>query len=405
MAKVRWPPMTALRPPASRPQPARRSLAPPQDPWKPTRWRTWFRWSMLLHPFRSREDGTMPAGMVLIVVVAGLLVAGALNADAILRKSNAKGDGWRNDLAHLTASISETFRFTALRDGVDSALGKNQTSDIDVADLLAEQEVEVDPAQVAAEAEAARIAALTPVLPAATPAAPLSVFVGGDSLARNFGLAMERVANASGVLTADVDSRAATGLARPDFFNWPEHLVRDVLPNDPDVVVLQFGGNDAQNIALDGKALERFSEPWIAEYRRRVGATMDLLRSPDNDRLVIWVGAPIMGPGAGVEGMDILNSIYWEEASTRPWVSYFDSWPLITDPDLGYVDRAPAADGSMVTIREPDKVHLTMAGGTWVAWGVLGRIAERADLTAGNLVPPPGESAPADRVPRAEIPA
>jgi hypothetical protein len=367
---------------------------------------------MLLHPFRSREDGTMPAGMVLIVVVASLLVAGALNADAILRKSNAKGDGWRNDLAHLTASISETFRFTALRDGVDSALGKNQSSDIDVADLLAEQGSEIDPAQAAqaeaaaaAEAEAARIAALTPVLPAATAAAPLSVYVGGDSLARNFGLAMERVANASGVLTAEVDSRAATGLTRPDFFNWPEHLVRDIVPKDPHVVVLQFGGNDAQNIAVDGKALERFSEPWIAEYRRRVGATMDLLRSQENDRLVVWVGAPIMGPDAGVDGMEVLNQVYWEEASSRPWVSYFDSWPLITGPDLGYVDRAPAADGSMVTIREPDKVHLTMAGGTWVAWGVLGRIAEKADLTAGNLVAPPGESAPSDRVPRTQLPA
>jgi hypothetical protein len=364
---------------------------------------------MLLHPFRSRRDGTMPAGMVLIVILAGLLVAGALNADAILRKSNAKGDGWRNDLAHLTASISETFRFTALRDAVDSALGKNQSSDIDVADLLAEQagspeaQAQAD-AEAAAEAEAARIAALTPVLPAATPAAPLSVYVGGDSLARNFGLAMERVSNASGVLTAEVDSRAATGLTRPDFFNWPEHLVRDIVPNDPHVVVLQFGGNDAQNIALDGKALERFSEPWIAEYRRRVGATMDLLRSPENDRLVVWVGAPIMGPGTSVEGMEILNRVYWEEASTRPWVTYFDTWPLITDPSLGYVDRAPAADGSLVTIREPDRVHLTMAGGTWVAWGVLGRIAEKVDLTAGNLVPPPGESAPADRVPRTELP-
>jgi len=360
---------------------------------------------MLLHPFRSRRDGTMPAGMVLIVLVAGLLVAGALNADAILRKSNAKGDGWRNELAHLTASVSDTFRLNTLRDGVDSALGKNQSSDIDVAELLAQQEeAVVDPEQEAADAEAARIAALTPVLPAGTAAAPLSLYVGGDSLARNFGLAMQRVANSSGVLTAEVDSRAATGLTRPDFFNWPEHLVADILPKGPDVVVLQFGGNDAQNIALDGKALERFSEPWIAEYRRRVGATMDLLRSPDNDRLVVWVGAPVMGPGAGVDGMEVLNWIYYEEASTRPWVTYFDSWPLITDADLGFVERAPAADGSMVTIREPDKVHLTMAGGTWVAWGVLGRIAEKADLTAGNLVPPPGDSAPADRVPRSELP-
>ena len=37
----------------------------------------------------------MPAGLVLILVVGSLLVAMFLNADATLRKSEAKGDGWR----------------------------------------------------------------------------------------------------------------------------------------------------------------------------------------------------------------------------------------------------------------------------------------------------------------------
>jgi uncharacterized protein len=365
---------------------------------------------MLLRPFRSRQDGTMPAGLILIVIVLAMVVAAFLNADATLRKSNAKCEGWRNDIAEVVASVSSTLRITSLRDAADDALGKNQTTDIDVADLLAEQQAN-DPAaaaraaeQEAADAEAARLAALEPDLPAATPAAPLTMYIGGDSIARDFGQAMQRVATATGVITPTLDYRAATGLSRPDFFNWPEHIVRDVLPTNPQLVVLQFGANDAQNFTLDGRPIERFSEEWLAEYRRRVAATMDLLKSPDNQRMVVWVGAPIMGPGSGVAGMDLLNYIYWDEARLRPWVTFFDTYPFLTDATLTYVDQAPYADGTARDLRQSDKVHLSQAGGNRLAWEVIDVIGAEVDLSAGNVVPPPAESAPPEVVPRQELP-
>jgi hypothetical protein len=398
--------MTLTRPPQA-PPPPRPSAPPRVDSWEPTRTRsTWFHWRMLLRPFQSREQGTMPAGMVLVVVVIGLLVAGVLNADATLRKSNAKGEGWRNELAHVAASVSGTLGLTTPRDMVDDVLGKNQSSDIDVAELLAQQqdEPQIDPALEAAEAEAARLEALRPKLPPATPEAPLDVYIGGDSLVRNFGMALQKVATTSGVLSAELDSRPATGLSRPDFFNWPEHLVRDIVPKDPQIVVLQFGPNDAQGFTIEGRAVNRFTPEWMAEYRRRVGATMDLLRSPTAQRLVVWVGAPIMGPGSGVSGMEQVNQIYYEEAQARPWVTYFDTWPFLTDANLNYVERAPAADGSMTSLREPDKIHVTMAGGARIAWGVLDRIGEMVDLTAGNITPPPSEAAPPEVEARTELP-
>jgi len=345
----------------------------------------------------------MPAGVILLVVVIALLAAGVLNADATLRKSNAKGEGWRNEVAQVVATVSDTFRFTSVRRAVDDALGKNQSTDIDVDELLAQQRA-ADPARFAAEEEAARLEALKPRLPAATPEAPLRMYIGGDSIARDFGQAMERVAASTGVITPTLDFRPATGLSRPDFFNWPEHLVKDVVPTDPQLVVLQFGANDAQGFTVGGRSVERFGPEWLAEYRRRVAATMDLMRSPTNERLVVWVGAPIMGPNSGVAGMDELNYIYWDEARTRPWVTYVDTWPFLTDASLGYLDQAPNADGRVISLRQKDKVHFSEAGGTRVSWVVLDRIAELVDLNAGNITPPPRDAPPPAVQSRTELP-
>ena len=127
------------------------------------------------------------------------------------------------------------------------------------------------------------------------------------------------------------DAVGITGLTRPDYFNWPDHLLRDVTPLnggglDPDVLVIMFGGNDDQNIpAFNGKPAYVAGTPeWQAEYRQRVGDTMDLLKAKDNDRLVLWVGAPIMTPGR-LEHIGQMDYIYATEAAKRPWVKYLDS--------------------------------------------------------------------------------
>ena len=64
-------------------------------PGRPPRRPGSFDWRSLFRPFRARKEGTMPAGLVLILVVGSLLIAMFLNADATLRKSEAMGDGWR----------------------------------------------------------------------------------------------------------------------------------------------------------------------------------------------------------------------------------------------------------------------------------------------------------------------
>lgn len=364
-----------------------------------------FTWRRLLEPFRSARPGTMPAGLVLIIMVLGLCLAGLLNADATLRKSNAKGDGWRNEIAKTVASVTDVLHINLLRSEIDSALGKNQGTQVDAETLLARQRAAEElAAQQAADARA-EAAKRVPELPAATPQAPLRLWVGGDSITQTFGTSLQRIALSTEVFTPTLDYHVSTGLARPDYFNWPEHLVKDVLPNNPQVMVIMFGANDAQNmVGTDGKAMERFSDAWMTEYRRRVAATMDLLKSPNNDRLIIWVGALPVGPGSKVHGMDKLDNIYWSEALTRPWIQYFDSWPFFTNSDLKFAESLPNADGVARVMRQKDNVHLSTVGGDRLSWAVIDRIGTIVNLSAGKVTPPASQAPPPDLVERSEIP-
>jgi uncharacterized protein len=345
----------------------------------------------------------MPAGLVLVLVVGSLLVAMFLNADATLRKSEAKGDGWRNQIAKTVASVSDTLHINALRSSVDDALGKNQGTDTDVADLLAQKEAETADGQTdGAEAPPAPV---PPVIAAPTPETPLRFWVGGDSITQTFGTSMQQVVASTGVMNPTLDYHVSTGLARPDYYNWPEHLLKDVLPTDPQVMVIMFGANDGQGMTgTDGKVYSRGTQEWLDEYRRRVAATMDLLKDPENDRLVIWVGAPVMRPGSGVHEMDQLDYIYWSEAQSRPWIQYFDSWPFFSDANLQYVSEAPFADGTARGLRQKDGVHLSTVGGNRLSWAVLDRIGKYVDLSAGKVAPPADQAPPPGVVERTEIP-
>jgi hypothetical protein len=344
----------------------------------------------------------MPAGLILVVILLAFAVAGLLDADSTLRKSNAKGDGLRNEIAKAVANVSDGLHINVFRKSIDSALGKNQGTKIDVEELLRQQQ-ELE-AQQAADV-AAEALHKVPQLPAATPVAPLRMWIGGDSITQTFGTSLQRIAQSTGVFTPTLDFHVSTGLARPDYFNWPEHLVKDVLPSNPQILVIMFGANDGQNMVdATGKALERYSDPWLEEYRRRVAATMDLLKSPDNQRITIWVGAPVMGPSAGVHGMDRVDYIYWSEALNRPWIQYFDSWPFFSDANLQFAGNLPNADGVVRGMRQKDNVHMSTVGGDRLSWAVIGRIGKLVDISAGKVTPPPSEAPPPSVVERTEIP-
>src|SRR5439155_7440278 len=117
------------------------------------------------------------------------------------------------------------------------------------------------------------------VKPLFTDAHPLRVWVAGDSLAQVPGDALERVGGPIDVL--GVESRLATGLARPDLFNWFTRFREVMTAAKPQVAVLSFGADDAHDYMAGvpgDRSVGPFGSPsWVAEYRRRVdGVTREL---------------------------------------------------------------------------------------------------------------------------------
>jgi uncharacterized protein len=382
-------------------------------------------WLSFFLPVRSSREGTMPAGMVLVVVVSALIITMFFTAGAIENKSNGrpKNAEWRKTVADALYSVSHTFGIdapvTAAEDAAAPMLGRERTTaENNLDQLLAEAGISSDttpstevPSTEPGVTVPAQITTTTidnrPKLPTPTPAAPLKLWVGGDSISYDFGIAVENIALESKLFSVTRDSRASTGLTRPDYFNWPENLVRNVITTqDPDVIMVMFGANDAQNIPMPppigGYVLG--SEEWRVEYRDRVGKTMDLLRSPDNDRLVMWVGQPIMGPSSGVEHLDQINYIYYSEAKKRPWVQYFDSVPFFTDAGGAYVKALVNADGTEQVMRANDNIHLSSWGANRLGWAVYTRLGTLMDLAQGQVAPDPAEMAPPDVVERTEVP-
>ncbi|HEU5081716.1 MAG TPA: DUF459 domain-containing protein [Acidimicrobiales bacterium] len=342
------------------------------------------------------------AGHVLLVMLAGLLLGAFLNADRMAERAEQKSfdDPWRGPSVALWGgleAVADAVGLTRPRQAIEGALGPDHpgSSDADVEDLVDQRS-----ARAAARQDA------PPTIRTPSAARPLRLYLGGDSMARSFGIALQRVAGTTGIITPTIDHRVVSGLSRPDYFNWPQHLAEDVVATDPEVMVLLFGANDAQSLRLDdGTICRRFERCWIEEYRRRVAGTMDLLRDPDGDRIVVWLGQPIMGPASGVDHVDLLNAIYEAQAEERPWVRYVDTWSWFVQPDGSYSAFLPAADGSEHRVREPDDVHLTAAGGERLSWALLRLLGDGiVDLSAWAGEPPP-DALPPDRPrPRTDLP-
>jgi hypothetical protein len=355
----------------------------------------------------------MPAGLVLIVLVGALVGAMFLNADATFRKSTAKDKGeYRRTVAADVQTLSSLLRADVPRNKIDEALGRASAApdaNLSVDALLAQKQA--DEAAATSTVPGGTGAPPTTAVPgkpqlrAATPQDPLKLDVLGDSVAGSFGPGMEHVAKLTGQFNVKSDFKVSSGLVTDSFFNWPKHLVDVTKADNPDVMMVMFGANDFQPISVDNAhSLKAFSAEWLAEYRKRVGTAMDLMKSVKNDRLVVWIGQPIMSPTSAAIGMDQLDYIFATEAAKRPWVMYFDSWPYFTDSQGGYSQRLPNADGSVQKMRE-DGIHFTPQGADRLAFAVNGKLATAIDMTQTKLQAPPlALLPPADVHERPEVP-
>lgn len=320
----------------------------------------------------GRHHGEQPAGHLLLVMVAALVLGALINADAMVARAEHKPLGPDRDrslyLWHPVQDIAHITQLHRLR-----MLG----------DLLVGDEGDdgrgTDLASAVPRGSERSLPHVRPALRSPTVTDPLRVYIGGDSVVRDAGESFLRLSADDKRLRTALHYEIATGLARPDHFDWPGTLVGDAAALHPEVAILMFGGNDAQGIVgPDGQVFGQVDSPgWRAEYGRRVAVVMDSLQA--RNRVIFWVGQPPMRDADFDRRIAVINEVVAEQAEDRPWVTYVDPAEVLGGPDGRYVDRRPDVEADL---RQSDGIHLSRAGADLLASRLLALIAD--ELAAGT---------------------
>lgn len=243
------------------------------------------------------------------------------------------------------------------------------------------------PATAGAPASTAAATTTTSAPPSSGPPTaenPAKVLVVGDSDAGTFGPYLKILLDETGIAETTVDYKVSSGLSRPDFFDWPAHL-QAVLPVvQPDIVVVTFGGNDAQGISVaSGEFIigdpVANKEEWTEEYTRRAGAVMDLLL--EGGRSVIWVGIPNDDNPEVTERMAVQDQAARAAAAARPDVVFVDTWARFSGRSGGWAEYVvDPRDGQGKDVRASDGFHLNEVGAEILALDIAEVV--KADLRA-----------------------
>jgi len=313
----------------------------------------------------------MAAGHAILIVTIALGLGLLLNASDILATAERQEAGWQRTVgvALMTpiAAVTDFVQIDAPRNVIDAALGRTDEETPPSTTPTTSPTVAVTTTTVA---EARTI----------TASEPLRMYIGGDSMVGQFGPMLERRAEATGLVIAEVQYEFESGITRNDFVDWPARLRTVRAEQDPEVMVLFFGGNDAQDIRVDGTWVPFGTDEWLTEYRARVGALMGEL--VDDGRDVYWMGMPIVSSDTFRPRVETLNEIYESEAAAHDGVHFVESWSVFTGPDGGYSEYLPNADGDLVDMRLNDGVHLTTDGAIRLAAVVWPIIAAEWDIPA-----------------------
>lgn len=161
--------------------------------------------------------------------------------------------------------------------------------------------------------------------------------------------------------------KASSGLARPDFHDWPKAIPGVVRKFHPHLFVVSIGTNDGQNLWLEterGDAwLDFGSARWKQVYGERIDAMLEAMAGEDRGRGIVWVGPTALPDKTGAERMKVINDLM------KARIEAFDGKIVFVDA----LKRTATSKGRLIkTFKRPgdaqpqpatggDGIHLTRA--------------------------------------------
>lgn len=359
------------------------------------------------------ESPTTSVGRVVITLLISMVLAAILGARGIVHSGNGMQDGPMRTatlaVGNFALRIADSTHLTWPWDEVQSALGRQPQPAI--APLLTfdplpaavpRSPVQTRPTATRLMARrspptirpkgahkkgavSSPVAGVVPwVRPTHRPTAkfPLRLLVAGDSLVGYLGPELIDEVSRVTPVRGFVDSHNGTGLTRPDFVDWSIVARQEVKSDNPDATVVLIGGNDFQNMTLpNGRFFLAGTPAWTREYERRATICMQIWARQGNRR-IYWLSVPPARDAGWAHDDTQINLALRRAAARVPGAEFVDVLGPVTDHGR-YADFVKV-NGLETLIREPDGVHLNVAGSALVAHEIRAVLAAQWHFVRGR---------------------
>jgi lysophospholipase L1-like esterase len=201
------------------------------------------------------------------------------------------------------------------------------------------------------------------------------LIVGASTIQFHLGVELERALRARApALVVQRLGKLSTGLTRPDVFDWPAKLRALTAEVRPDLVIANFGGNDAQAMVLAGGEVAHYGSPrWEAAYRTRVREIVTI--AGQGGARVLMLGMSTTRDPVLSRRMEHINALT-EEASRAAGADFLSIWDLGADAG-GHFQDVAVIDGVPTRTRLADGKHFSRAGALHVVGPICDRLAAR----------------------------
>ena len=185
------------------------------------------------------------------------------------------------------------------------------------------------------------------------------ILVVGDFVADGLAWGLDQEFADEPKLAVTNDTNDASGLARDDYYDWDGQLPGILNREKPNIVVVELGVNDRQQIRVGNNRLTPHSDDWEKTYNQRIAGIVETLKV--YGRPFLWISAPPLRVTAASRDMAYLNGFY-SPPVTAAGGTFVDLWPGFTDQDGNYVSSGPDKDGQLRALRTSDGINFTRAG-------------------------------------------
>jgi uncharacterized protein len=190
---------------------------------------------------------------------------------------------------------------------------------------------------------------------------PMVYGVGSSTMGTSLGASLSTALKEEGVNFRKW-GKASSGLARPEFHDWPKSIRQVVRQKNPDIFVISLGTNDFQALYHEKKWIRlKEQKRWKEVYRQRVETVLEAASGREGKRMVVWITPTIFNSKKAIRAGKWIHNIVLEEAR------HFGGPVFVVDA-YGRTTKGgqplqffKTKGGKKLSIFGKDKIHLTQS--------------------------------------------